>query len=82
MDIMQQWKKERNKVIKSLDVKKFKKFYNKWMAKGIYYLDLPQDDRVVEVSLYKMLYHLKCSTPEEKDKAAAWLSEHGCTTDL
>ena len=75
------WKKERDEAIKSLDIRKFKKFYYKWFEKGIYEIGLPSDD-IVEVTIYKMLYNLKSSTEEEKELAKNWLKERGASTKL
>ena len=78
---MDLWKQERDAAIKSQDVETFKAFYAKWRKRGIYYLPIP-NNAVLEVSLRKMLYHLKNATQEEKDAAEKWLHERGFTTDL
>ena len=78
---IERWKKERDEAIKSLDVGKFKKFYYKWMEKGIYERDLPSDD-IVEITIYKMLYNIKSATEEEKEVAKKWLEARGYSTEL
>lgn len=75
------WMEERNEVIKTLDVQKFKEFWQKWSAKGFYRGGLPCD-QVIEISLRKMLYNLKSATDEEKEKAKKWLEERGCDTEM
>ena len=57
-----QFNKERDEVAKSYDVQKFRKFYAKWTFKGAYDRPLPGNDRVIEIAMRKMVYHLKSST--------------------
>ncbi|MEE3484547.1 MAG: hypothetical protein VZQ98_09540 [Bacteroidales bacterium] len=77
-ELMQEWILERNVVIRSLDVEKFKAFWKKWSARGFYRNGLPlPDDEVIEISLYKMLYNLESATEEEKNKAKEWLESRG-----
>lgn len=75
-ELLQEWILERNVVIRSLDVEKFKAFWKKWSARGFYRNGLP-DDEVIEISLYKMLYNLESATEEEKNKAKEWLESRG-----
>lgn len=75
-ELTQEWILERNVVIRSLDVEKFKAFWKKWSARGFYRNGLP-DDEVIEISLYKMLYTLESATEEEKNKAKEWLESRG-----
>lgn len=75
------WLKERDEVVKTYDVNKFKAFYVKWKMMGLYSLPLPSDD-VIEVSMRKMVYNMLSSTEGEKDEAKKWLIEHGSTTEM
>ena len=75
------WLKERNKVVKTYDVDAFKKFYEKWMAKGFYTMPLP-NDLVIALSMRKMVYHMASATEQEKQEAAEWLKAHGSSTEL
>lgn len=75
-ELMQEWILERNVVIRSLDVEKFKAFWKKWSARGFYRNGLPNNE-VIEISLYKMLYNLESATEEEKNKAKEWLESRG-----
>lgn len=75
-ELTQEWILERNVVIRSVDVEKFKAFWKKWSARGFYRNGLP-DDEVIEISLYKMLYTLESATEEEKNKAKEWLESRG-----
>lgn len=81
-ELMKIWKQERDAAFRSQDVETFKEFYTKWQARGFYRLPLPTNEKVIEVSLRKALYHMKGATQEEKDTAAKWLHERGFTTDL
>lgn len=77
------WRKERDEVAKSYDVEKFKTFYLKWQKKGIYDKRVPlPSDKVIEISMRKMVYNMNSSTAEEKAEAKRWLEEHGCTTEM
>ena len=75
------WRKERDEVVKTLDIKKFKEFYRKWKLKGFYNIPLP-DDAVIEISLHKMLYNINSATDEEKSKAKEWLESRGYSTEM
>lgn len=79
-EILATWMAERDKAIKTLDVEKFRAFYREWMDRGIYQWPLPRDDKIIEISLRKMLYNLQSATEEEKAEAERWLTEHGCDT--
>ena len=81
-ELMKIWKQERDAAFRSQDVETFKEFYKKWQARGFYRLPLPANDKVIEISLRKCLYHMKGATQAEKDAAAKWLHDHGCDTDL
>lgn len=73
---------ERDKAVKSLNVAEFRKFYERWYKRGIYHLPLPLNDKIIEISMHKMIYHMKSSTAEEREKAKQWLQERGCDTDI
>lgn len=76
------WLQERDEVVKTYDIDKFKEFYRKWQMRGIYHMPLPNDDRVIEISLRKMVYHMTSTTKQEKEDAEKWLIEHGYSTDI
>lgn len=80
--MVEDWKKERDEAIRKQDVSEFKKFYAKWLYSGAYELPLPDNDKVIEIALRKMLYNLPTATPEEKETARKWLLSHGCSTNL
>lgn len=77
------WLKERDTVAKSYDVEKFKTFIKKWTLLGVYDRNhkIPSD-KVIEITMRKMVYHMNSATPGEKAEAKAWLLAHGCTTEI
>ena len=77
-----QWEKERNEVCKSYNVNKFRLWYAKWMQKGMYFRPLPVEDKVIEITMRKIVYNLKFATEEEKEIAKKWLLDHGCDTRI
>lgn len=78
---LKQWKQDRDAAIRSLDVETFKRFIKKWVT--VYdEVDIPDDDRVLQVSLYKLLFNLESATVQEKEKAKKWLTEHGFDTNI
>ena len=79
---MKEWMKERDEACISYDVKKFRKFYTKWAAPGMYGKSLPNDDRVIEITMRKMVYHIVSFTAEQREDAKQWLYDHGCDTSL
>lgn len=78
---MQEFLARRDAAIKSQDVETWKAFCKDCQAKGIYDIPLPPD-AVIEVSLRKMLYHIKSATAQEKQTARKWLFDRGYDTDI
>ena len=78
---IKEWIKERDEVAKTYDVDLFKAFYAKWQARGLYNMKLPPD-KVIEVSLRKMVCNMASATEEEKQEAEKWLLEHGSSPSL
>ena len=78
---MNEWRKERDEAIRSLDLEKFKAFYRKYQKMGLYGLNLPRDE-VLEIALRKSLLMMTNATDEEKNRARAWLIEHGYSTEI
>lgn len=83
--LMAQFVRERDEAVKTSiwtnDLRVFRRFYARQKAKGIYQIGLPSDE-VLWVSLYKMLYHTKDATEEEKAMAERWLIAHGSSTKI
>lgn len=71
-----QWKKERDAAVKTYDLERFKKFYEKWSQKGFYNIALPPDP-ILEISMRKMVCVMESATKEEKEAAKEWLKARG-----
>lgn len=72
-----QWLKERDEVLYTFDVEKFKSFYRKWAKRGIYEDKVLPDDKVLEISMRKMICNLANPREDKLAEARAWLSERG-----
>jgi len=72
---------ERDAVVQTFDVEKFKEFYAKWKARGFYNMDLPSD-KFIEISLRKMAYHSTKIPESVRLEAEKWLLDRGYSTDL
>ena len=79
---LKKWVKERDQVLLTHDIRKFKEFYLKWYNRGVYRLKLPANDIIVRASLEKSI--LGMANPPEKDRKLAeeWLLSHGFTTEI
>lgn len=77
------WKEERDKVAKSYDVAEFKKFFRKWQNLGVYdpTLNVPKD-KVIEITMRKMVYSMKSATEEERAEAKEWLESRGYKAEV
>ena len=75
---IKRWVKERDEVVLSLDIERFKAFYTKWQALGVYdpAKALPSDD-ILEIALRKAIVHMESATEEQKNDAAVWLTMRG-----
>lgn len=77
-ELIEDYVKERNKAVLSLDVRTFKDFVIRWSKKGA----LPScfilaDDNVIEIALRKMVLGI-ADAPEDKiEEARAWLKARG-----
>ena len=76
LGLITKYKKERDEAVRSLDVIKFNNFCKRWGS------DVCPNDRVTEIAMRKMLYHLKSATEAEKKQAKEWLESRGYTTDV
>lgn len=75
-DILTAYIVDRDKAVRSLDVKKFRKFCKKWKTPYI------PTDEVLEITMRKMLYNLYSATDEERNNAKEWLESRGYSTSL
>ncbi len=73
-----QWIKERDEVLLSLDINKYKAFYEKWRKEGVYDMPLPDNEMILQIAMRQGLLALK-NVPEGKIiEAQLWLIDHGC----
>lgn len=80
--LIEEYVRERNKAVLSLDVRTFKDFVIRWTKKG----GLPScfiiaDDNVIEIALRQMVLGI-ADAPEDKiEEARAWLKARGYSTE-
>lgn len=77
MELVDEWLDERDIAALSLDVGKFRKFYKKWRKLGIYPVDLPDDDYVIEIMMRQMILALLNPPEKAAEDARKWLKERG-----
>ncbi len=80
--LYREWLKERDEVVKSYDVQRYKEFVNKWSKLGVYNIDYFPSDEVIEISMRKMVYHFTTSTHKERADAKRWLESRGYSTEV
>ena len=71
------FEKERDEAVLSFDVETFKKFYKKWTERGFYCIELPRD-KVIEITMRKMVLLMKNPPQDKFEEARKWLDEHNC----
>ena len=77
-----QWLTERDEVLKTHDVTRFKEFVTKWRGYG-FYDDTPfPSDEVLEASMRKMICNIPTMSQKEKKEAEEWLTSRGYTTGI
>ena len=80
--ILNQYSKELEEAVKTLDVYEFRKFYAKWYLKGMYNMPLPANDPLVKISICKMACHLNNMPPEVKENARMILKSYGMSEEI
>ena len=77
--LINQWLKERDAMIETLDVDELKKFVKKWHKHGAYddmYLNFPSDE-TLKFDLCSMAWESDGVSEETKKKAGEWCYENG-----
>lgn len=74
---IREWRRDRDNAVASLDVERFRAFYQKWTERGYYTAPLPDDVRTVEITLYKMAASLTGIPTSRREEAKDWLRHHG-----
>lgn len=81
--LINQWLEDRNKIVETLDVEKFKKFIKKWQKKGIYDKNIKlTSDKAIKLTLCKMAWFIGSVSAETKKKALEWCNENGFSIDI
>uniref|UniRef100_UPI003FEED07A hypothetical protein n=1 Tax=Eubacterium sp. TaxID=142586 RepID=UPI003FEED07A len=73
---IEQFTKDRDKALLSLDKEKILAFYAKY---GLPYAKI---DKVFWATVYKCIYHIDASTKKQKAEAKQWLLQNGFTTKI
>ena len=76
------WIEERNKTMLSFDLKAFRAFWDKWLKKGMYKVQLPKDDIIAMAALCKAILMWEGSPEDLKTRASLWLIANGFTTEV
>lgn len=79
---IKKWVKERDSVLLTHDIQKFKEFYAKWKRMGLYNIPLPKNDLVVRAIMEKAILGISNSTEQEKQQARDWLITNGFSTEF
>lgn len=73
---IEQYVKERDEALLSLDKEKIIAFYKR------YNVPYAKKDKVFWATVYKCIFHINASTAQQKLNAECWLIENGFTTDM
>ena len=74
--------RDRDAAVMTFDVEEFKRFYQKWRDKGLYTIGLPQNNKVLEITMRKMAVHSTGIPEEVREEAGKWLTDRGFSLDL
>lgn len=80
--LIREFVRDRDKAVATFDIETFKKFFTKYKAKGVYNIDLPSDDKVIEITMRKMAVNSTGLPPKVRAEAAEWLTDRGYSTSL
>lgn len=75
--LIKQWVKDRDEAVLSFDIDKFKAFYRKYQALGVYEKGEMPCDRVLAIAQRKMVLQITSATPEQRMEAMNWLFKRG-----
>lgn len=76
-DRLGKWLDERDAAVKSMDVNVFREWAKKQRPN-----DVPDDDRVIEITMRKMAVHITSLDIDTRVNAFRWLLENGYDFDL
>ncbi len=72
---LQDFVRERDAALLSLDKKKIIKYLRKY---GVY--TLPSNEKVFWAAVHKAIFNMESATEEQKARSEMWLAEHGFST--
>ena len=79
MNYIKQYVKDLGEAVRDLDLAKFKAHWQKYQH---ILPPMPSNELVLEVTMYKTAVNRTDMPTETHDKAEAWLTEHGYSTEL
>ena len=74
--LLKRYNKDRDEAVASLNVEKFKAFCRRWGN------PVPPSDKVVEITMRKMMYHITNFPEADRQSAKEWLESRGYSTEL
>ena len=79
MRLLEEYIKERDDAVLSLDLDKFKAFAKKWIDKGILppYFELEDDDDLAKATMFKIILGLEDAPADKVEAAKTWLVNNG-----
>lgn len=73
----EEWRKDRDEAVASLDLQKFKAFVLKWQMRGAYEKKPLPPDNILEITMCKMACEITSIPEDIALKAAEWLLVRG-----
>lgn len=80
--LFQQWEKDFDEVIESLDVERFKTFYRMYQDNVYGGRPMPESDKVIMASMCKVALNITTISDRTKKRAAEWLEANNFTTGI
>lgn len=80
--LIKEFVRDRDRAVATFDIEVFKQFFDKYKAKGVYDIDLPSNDEVIEITMRKMAVHSTGLPKEVIAEAEKWLTDRGFSTAL
>ena len=80
--LVDQWKKDRDEVVESLDVEKFKAFYRLYQDKVYDGRPIPKSDKVIMAAMCKMALVIETISEGTKKRADEWLESNNFTKGI
>lgn len=78
---LQTWIHERDEAACSFDIEKYKAFYAKYAKMGVYDIPLPSD-KILEITLRKMVLAMANPPADKYAEACEWLTARGYSLEV